>query len=484
MSPSLEPSRSLARHWLLFCQRRAVWALVMIIASSTTAQAETKWEVTPYRVVACVAMANNGDWTAAEEERLRQQIAKVATAEIGAAWQFSIIGASAALRGEMITRCGELTANRVCDLDPRSLQCDKWMLIVIARTAAGDAISVRELDLTTRQLGPVCQHASPSRGQLPQRVLSAMLAAFSPLVELERANGNAIAGRIRAAALIDEEPSPLLVAPGAPLLPVLRINDRLGRAGSDQISVLPLTLLAVKSRAGGTVACDIYSASRHRLGARASLRLSRFGLAVRAPRRPTRIALQSAGEPRLPLADYDLLEGEAAASGLQRVASTDNHGAAEVPADQHAWRLFYVRHGEQTLARLPIITGYQDQIVVSLPNNDVRLRAEGFVAALKQEVVDTVARRQILAARLRQRMAAKQFDGAQAALDELLRLTDADEFDQRLQTARTKLVGDNARAQQHIDNLFRETRQSLARYLDPSEIKRLETQLTEARRLR
>ena len=256
-----------------------------------------------------------------------------------------------------------------------------------------------------------------------------------------------------------------------------------GRA-SDQVNVVPLTLLSVNSYAAGTMTCDIHSASRHRLGARASLRLSRYGLAVCSPRRATRIALQAAGKPALPLADYEIVEGGEAAGSVVRLGRTAADGAVDILPDDRPWRVLYVRHGEQLLARLPIITGYEPEIVVSLANSDVRLRAEGFVAALKREVVDTVARRQILAAQLRQHMAAKRFDEAREVLDQMQRLTDAEEFDQRLQSARTKLVGDNARTQQHIDSLFHETRQSLTRYLDPGEIKRLETQLAEARHTR
>jgi hypothetical protein len=207
-------------------------------------------------------------------------------------------------------------------------------------------------------------------------------------------------------------------------------------------------------------------------------------LAVRAPPRATRILLRSTGEPAVPLADYELVEYDATANDVRPVVRTDALGGAEIAPDDRPWRLIYVRHGEQLLARLPIITGYEQEIVVPLADGDVRLRAEGFVAALKQEVVDTVARRQILAARLRQRLAAKQFDEAHKLLDELQHLTDANKFGQRLQTAQMKLVGENVRTQQHIDSLFRETRQSLARYLDPQEIERLETQLAEARRTR
>jgi hypothetical protein len=345
-------------------------------------------------------------------------------------------------------------------------------------------LAVRELDMTTRELGPGVYREAYSRRELAGDVLDALVSAFTPLVELERAKGNAIAGKLRAAALVDDEASPLVVAPGDPLAVVLRIDDRLGRTTSDQVYPLPLTVLSVSSRDGADITCEIHAATRHRLGARASFRLSRYALAVRPPRGPTRVVLQTPGDAGRPLPDYELVEEGAKGEGVRVVARSDAFGRAEIAAGDRPWRLLYVRHGEHLLARLPIITGRERELVVPLASNDVRLRAEGFVAALEQEVVDTVARRQILTARLRQKIAAKDYDAAQAVLEQLQGLTSSRDFNERLQAARAKYVGDSARSQQHIDDLFLTTRESLTRYLDPQEIERLQTQLAQARRQR
>lgn len=450
---------------------------------NVAARGESKWEITPYRVSLAVA-ADRGDLSTDEQAQLEQRLVEQAAAHIGSGWQLSLAAPSAALRAEMRVRLDELTAEQLLALDPAASVCDKRVLVVLSRSGSDDVVAVRELDVTTRQLGPRITRRTASRRLLAGTVLDAICAAFAPLVELDRATGNSIVGRIRAAALVDDPHAPLVVSPGTPLLPVLRIDDRLGRTTPDQVSALPLTILNVVAREQGIVQCEIHCAGRHRLAARASLRLSRLGLAVRTTEHSTRIVLQAAGSSAAPLVDYDLVEPGARPGQVQRVARTNAQGVAVIAADARPWRLLYVRQGEHLLARLPLVTGQQREILVSLPSNDVRLRAEGFVAALRQAVIDTVARRQILAARLRQRIAAGQMDEAQRVLEELQRLPTSRQFTERLQAARTQLVADNARAQQHIEELLRDTQVSLTQYLDPSEIDRLETQLTQARGVR
>jgi uncharacterized protein HemY len=119
---------------------------------------------------------------------------------------------------------------------------------------------------------------------------------------------------------------------------------------------------------------------------------------------------------------------------------------------------------------------------VPLANDDIRLAAQSVVASLKQDVVDTVARRQIVATRFRGRLAAGEFDDAEKLLAEFRQLHDHREFDRRLAASKADHIADNARAQQHIDAMFAETQQVLRRYLDPQEFQRMQSQLAQARR--
>jgi hypothetical protein len=458
-----------------------ICAMSIVLLSAGGAPGADHWAESPYRITAFVS-TNPGDFTAAERESLLREWSEQVATHCGAAWRFTAQSATPEMDGEIATRLDALDADAWTALVTDAVSVDKHLLVRIVCDAGGHEIAVREFDFTTRQFGSVIRRRARGRPRVSQELLRAALDAFSPLIALQRATGDTVVGTVRAAALVDDG-SPLLVARGAPLISVIRVEDRLGRSRSEQITRLPLTVLEVTSVDAAEVTCKIHSATRHRLGARTSLRLARYGLAVRPSQRPTRIVLNSLSTTPQPLVDYELVEAGETADPLV-IGRTDFRGAVELAADRRSWRMIYVRQGDHLLARLPIIVGWEPEVTVSLPSNDVRLRAEGFAAALQEEVIDTVARRQILAARLKQRLAAGDYDDAEKILGQLQRLATSRQFEQRLQQARTQFVGENARVQQHIDALFLSTRQSLARYLDPKEIERYETQLAEARRAR
>ena len=160
---------------------------------------------------------------------------------------------------------------------------------------------------------------------------------------------------------------------------------------------------------------------------------------------------------------------------------TNERGTVILPAASQQWQLLYVRHGDRVMARLPIISGASDQYTVELPSDDVRLAAAGFLGTFRQEMIDTVARRQILAARIRRLMATGKFDEAQSLLVELRSLPTAGEFTKRLNEAQIALRADDGRSQQLIEQMFAQTRQMLAQYLDPGEVDALSKQLDASR---
>jgi hypothetical protein len=443
---------------------------------------QTAWEYSPYAVSVWLAIDDPAELPEAAQAALCDQLSQLADAHIGAPWTLSARPVPASLRGELVASMDFLSAEVVfASEDNIEKTADKLMLIALARDDAQWRIAVRELDVATRQLSPAIARSAADDSALPQGVLQAVVDAFSPLVAVRRVEDDRVEGRLRAGGLADDKDSPILLSAGAPLVCVLRPEDRLGRARSGQVRVVPWTLLEVAQRDGAKVHCQVHSAQHKPLASRTSLRVKRFALAVRPAARPTELTLQTPGESATPLVDYELVEQDAKSQEVSLLGRTNQQGRVEIPPAAAPFRLLYVRHGDRVLARLPIIPGWQGQVTAPINSDDARLAAAAFIATLRQEIVDTVARRQILAARLQRRIAASELDDAQKLLTEFQRLPTPHDFASRLQTAKPQFAGGHPRGQEHIDKLFADASEALRQYLDPQELDRLETQLAQAK---
>jgi hypothetical protein len=142
----------------------------------------------------------------------------------------------------------------------------------------------------------------------------------------------------------------------------------------------------------------------------------------------------------------------------------------------------FIKHGGQLLAKLPVVPGAEPEIVVPLPDDDMRLEAEARLAAMREELVDVVARRNILMARARQKIEAKDFEAAQELMRSVDQLPGRSQFNLTLTTASRLLRSDDPQIQRRIDQLFQATETVLSQYLDARAISELHEELRSAQR--
>jgi hypothetical protein len=142
--------------------------------------------------------------------------------------------------------------------------------------------------------------------------------------------------------------------------------------------------------------------------------------------------------------------------------------------------VLFVKSDGTIIARLPIVPGAEARVAVPLPDDDERLRVAARLTALREDMVDLVARRNIAVARVRRQIEAKNFDQARVLLESLDQLPGATQFSRQLdreaQLHRTKDV----QVQRRIDNLFSQTRTALGKFLDPRPIGELHEELQQA----
>ena len=166
-----------------------------------------------------------------------------------------------------------------------------------------------------------------------------------------------------------------------------------------------------------------------------------------------------------------------------RLGLTDWQGMIDVERTDLPLRLIYVKNGIHLIARLPIVPGLMPQETRSLPSDDKRLEAEAFVKGMESTVMDLVARREILAARIRRRMQEGKFDQARQLLDEIKGFQTKEDLEMML-TSRQQagLSSADAWQQQRIDQMLSGTRMLLNKYLDPEQLVALQREVEAAER--
>jgi hypothetical protein len=162
------------------------------------------------------------------------------------------------------------------------------------------------------------------------------------------------------------------------------------------------------------------------------------------------------------------------------LGSSDESGEIVVPIGDSTIQMVSIKSGENILARVPVIPGLGGDVVLHLPDDEIRLQAAARLAALREELIDVVARRNIYMARVRRQIDDQNFEAAGALMKELEDLPGTTRFRQALDREARLYRSTDAQVQQRIEQLFAATEVALAKFLDPRPISELRDELQQA----
>jgi hypothetical protein len=223
----------------------------------------------------------------------------------------------------------------------------------------------------------------------------------------------------------------------------------------------------------------IVSATQRPLGVRRG-RTALVAIGLRSGPGDSTIRLQARSAPDKPLVGYEVLAQNVDEKPMRLVGLSNGAGEVTVTPGRSPIQVLFVKSDGTIIARLPIVPGAEARVAVPLPDDDERLRVAARLTALREDMVDLVARRNIAVARVRRQIEAKNFDQARVLLESLDQLPGATQFSRQLdreaQLHRTKDV----QVQRRIDNLFSQTRTALGKFLDPRPIGELHEELQQA----
>ena len=460
------------------------------------ADTETPVELSPYRVRISVAVDGGPEATSTVRRELFDGVHQQLLRTVGRLWSMEIEENNwlwpADRTGLQRLSEADLSA-RLGDAAP-----DKAYLLAIETAGPRLRLSGREWDAATRRLGPVHSLETADRRGLPEAAVALIGRLFQPLLSIEtiEPDGLSVRLRLRGGALLaaadSHERLREQVRPGDLLQPLLRYLDR--DRNLREVQQVPWTYLHVDSVDRGRVAATLISGLRAPLGTGSFRRVEPVALGLQPQTEATSLQLVARDQPPRPMAGFKVrvvpkTHPRDEPQAEERTALTDRDGQLRIEAQpEHPLVWLYIHSGEALLARVPFLPGIEPSATIELPDDSLRLATEGEIDVLKGRLIDTVARRAALMARIRKLAREGDWQNIDQPRRELSTLPGIREFQSQLNAIRVPALEAAAErrdriAAARIRQLCDEAADLVRRYLDPDAIRELNEEVEELRRL-
>jgi hypothetical protein len=319
---------------------------------------------------------------------------------------------------------------------------DKVWAIRVGREGPGCVLEGREYDSATRRLGPLQRRAVPAIPDLPRSLLEFAKEVFSPLAIVGEQSGGGVAITVRGASLEPADAFGTVVAVGTIFQPLRLVTPTQGPA---RVIDVPFTYLRVEALNGSTARCGIVSALRDPLTKRIAARNTVVALGLKPGRTPTRFRFVTRPD-KAPAAGYVLTARDLPDGPPREVGTTDREGRVTLaPGFADNLVVFRLLAGQiEPMVEFPAMPGETDiERTIPFEPRPQTMTLEAQLDSLRDAIIDLVAIRARLEARLKARADGEDWAGLEETLKEFQRLPGRDTFANRL----TQLKDDAAQQQ-------------------------------------
>ncbi len=436
----------------------------------------------PYRIRAVFSFS--GD---ALSSRLREAVLRRfrshAAAFVGDAWQVETRDASAELDALSAAAIESLDDARV---GPYAEGQDK--LFVFGVRAAGDRfiLAAREFDTALGRWGPVFQGTAREPAQIARELLLLAARMFSPLAQVDSGDARRLTIRVKAGRLPALDPA--AVDPRARYPVALQFIDKgtlfrgvrtvLNEEGEvTGIRPIAWTFYETDHQQGSLVTCNVISALTSSIPALPRDANEVQLIAARTAGGSTELrVVYDADQSPLAAMDVEVLTDRRSGVSLP-LGTTDLDGRIAIPSSRQGPGLVtvFVRHGRDTMARVPVLPGAGEEPDLAIHPDAVRLDIEGRVVAVQEQIIDEVARRKIFEMQIKKAIEKKLWKEGDQMLKMLKASPSHDAVMAKLADARkyaARLRGDKPQTPKVL-RMFSETEDIIEAYLKQDEFDEL-----------
>ena len=331
---------------------------------------------------------------------------------------------------------------------------------------SSERLELREFDTMTHWLGEKRSFSVGGESKFADALIQGLHEVFSPLGRIEQASTDHATLVLRGKNL---QPPTMSIRQDV-FLPFVQVLDR--SAKLTKVERIPWTVLVAEPRDSEFPAlrCRVESGVQEPFRMRRRGRTEVYALAVPTPLTPTQ--LQFVARSATPtknigtLPTYGIFEripGEKDSIFLGQ-ATVDGTFQLESDAERSV-RLLQVRDNTTLIAQFPIIRGLESATKIPVSDDVVRLEAEAALLGIQEEMIDQVARRNILSLRAKKFAEQGETQQLRDIRSELLRMKDAGRYHRELTQLRERLHSEDPIVERRINRMFQDTRKMVDAFL-------------------
>jgi hypothetical protein len=441
--------------------------------------ADKKWTLAPYRVHITIAVDAAGRPQPNLPQVLQKSITERIANHIGPLWAAEMqIAADAASRRQ----CFEPAEIPWDELPAELKQFDKLLWLGVRAAPQGYELTAREFDVYTRRWAPAHRRTVSQRSYLTGACFDLLAGAFTPLAVIESiADDDAHVQLVFKGSELPQRSDDLFTKPGDLFQPLLRRSDRTGKFIENGVTPVPWTYLTAASLDDGRWLADVHTGTRRPFGMQRRGRVEQIALALRNPPGPAKVRFHARSDREQGLAGYEVFR-MAADGSSELLGVTDRQGVISVPpADSGAISMILLRSDGLLLAKLPVPSSSGALLEIPVADSVARLRAQSEAQVVREQLVDVVARRSIMMARIKSMLEKGRLDDAKKLMFELDSLPTSSVFGRSIELAAKKIPpSKDPTVQRSVDKMFSTTRELLGKFLDRRQIIDLQSQVNAA----
>ncbi|MFO1007986.1 MAG: hypothetical protein U0929_18655 [Planctomycetaceae bacterium] len=441
-----------------------------------------------YRVSISVGVDPDSGLTNRDVQRVVTQLTGLVESRIGKWWSCEV---GRAVTGEPLNRA--MLEHRTAASWNSAMETtnfDKKFVLTIDRVGTEFRVSGVEWDRASQSISSVQSRQSFDRRLLATLGADVVFEVFRPLVSIDTVTEGNVEMRVRGGEFLP---------PDVRLMPFEvgdHVNAFLRHLGKNKelkrLQSIPWTTIRIDMVERSYLRGTIVSAFKSPLTV-SRRRVEMLGMKIQTMHPSTRLRVIPRGKPQAPMAGYRveiLNRPETKEDKVEdRVTMrTDRKGEIVIPADaEKPLRYLIVYSGTAPLAKAPLIPGYIEQAVLEAPDDAPRLNVEAETELLQSELVDIVARREVMMARARGASKNGDWELVSELQKKVAELPTLEQFQARIEALRNPAVQaakrNKDKAQEsRIVRMCKQIGETATQHLDPLKVKEFMDEIDEEKK--
>ena len=462
------------------CRPSTVVAAVLLTAVGARAQ-EPIWDNAPTKIDALLALDVPGGAAESLAVSLPKYLSERSVAAVGPAWNLKAQVVTGALRQQLLKQLAS-PDDKLPDDFPKD--GDKLLLLSVRRTVDGYELTGREYDRLVERWGPLVSRECRQQQAVAEQLFEIAWQVVAPVTrfEVDTKDKNRVVLRPRGGTFPLAGSDMAWARPGRCIPAAVASHHPRRRAheGRHRRSALDVHR---SHRSRRRQDCRPRTQWQPRpFGGRRRGRVEEVAIALRADPANTVLMLRSRVKAEKPLVGYEVFAKNTDGESIYVARRKRHRRQDRSPARQNspAASLSQERRpaARPTAGRARAVP----LVEAPLPDDDARLEAEAQLAAMREDLVDVVVRRNILMARTRQKIEKKDWKQAQELIRVLDDLPGRTQFDLELAKQARLVRSDDPQIQKRIDRLVEGMQAVLGKFLDNRPINELHDELRAAQR--